>query len=201
MIGSIILAAGKSARMGNPKPLLPWNGEALINYQINSLSQSGASEIIVVLGYKSTLISRHILTSIPTKTVINHRYSQGKTTSIRAGLRAASNGISEMFLIGVDQPRSPELLNYLMREHLKSGALITQPIFHEKGGHPLIINSKLFSELSTLDENKLGVREVIKNHVSELNQVIVEDESVILDLNTPAEVAKARTIFKFREAK
>ena len=199
MIGGIILAAGKSSRMGNPKPLLPWNNDYLINHQISTLSESGVSEIIVVLGYKAKLISQHISTAIPTKVIINKHYLHGKTTSIRAGFIAASNRISQMFLIGVDQPRTPELLNLLLHEHLKSGAFITQPVFHGKGGHPLIFNSNLFSELLTLEECRFGVRELITNHTNELNQVIVEDKSVTLDLNTPEEVTKARDIFKVSE--
>ena len=199
MIGGIILAAGKSSRMGGPKPLLPWNNDYLINNQISTLSESGASEIIIVLGHKAKLISQHISAAIPTKVIINQNYSQGKTTSIRAGFIAASNRISQMFLIGVDQPRTPELLDLLLYEHLKSGAFITQPIFHGKGGHPLIFHSSLFSELLTLEEHKFGVREIIKNHTSELNQVIVEDKSVTLDLNTPEEVAIARDIFRISE--
>jgi molybdenum cofactor cytidylyltransferase len=201
MIGGIILAAGKSSRMGSPKSLLPWDGDALINYQIKCLSQSSVSEITVVLGYQANLIFRQIITSIPSKIVINHKFSYGKTTSIKAGLRAISNGVSEILLIGVDQPRSPTLLKNIIREHIESGALITQPVFHGKGGHPLIFNSKLFPELLTLDESKSGVREVIKIHSGQLNQVVVEDQSVILDLNTPEEVAIAQTIFKLSESK
>ena len=199
MIGGIILAAGKSSRMRYPKPLLQWNNDYLINHQISTLSKAGVSEIIVVLGYKAELISPYIPTSMTTKVIINQNYLQGKTTSIQAGFIAASNENSQMFLIGVDQPRTPELLKQLLQEHLKSGAFITQPIFRGKGGHPLIFDSSLFPELLTLEESTFGVREIIKNHASKLNQVIVEDRSVTLDLNTPEELSDARELFKIRE--
>lgn len=196
IIGAIVLAAGKSSRMGRPKSLLSWDGDILINYQIRTLFQSGVSEIIIVLGYQAKLISSQVLTSIPYTTVVNPEYSKGKTTSIRAGIKLVSNNVSELVLIGVDQPRSQFVLNHLIQKHVETGALITQPVYGDKGGHPLIFNSKLFPELSALNEQQMGVREVINNYLGQINQVVTEDKSVMLDLNTPSQFEQAKSMFK-----
>ena len=60
MISGILLAAGMSTRMGEPKALLDWGGEPLARYQIRQLREAGADEVIVVLGHRGDDIHREL---------------------------------------------------------------------------------------------------------------------------------------------
>ena len=59
-VSAVLTAAGESTRMGQPKPLLPWRGATLIEYQVDSLSRAGVSQIVVVLGHESEAIARFV---------------------------------------------------------------------------------------------------------------------------------------------
>src|SRR5688572_3577180 len=87
VISSIVLAAGQSTRMGQPKALLDWGGEPLIAYQVKQLKEAGVDEVVVVLGYRSDDIHRKI-GSLPCRVMLNARYQMGKANSLRIGAKA-----------------------------------------------------------------------------------------------------------------
>ena len=112
---ALLIAAGLSERMGSPKSLLPWQDETLIEFQLSVLKKIGIFETIVVLGYSAEEIIKKVNPDYEAKIVINTDYLQGKTTSIRAGVRAVSNESNNLILIAVDQPRPAGLLSCLIQ--------------------------------------------------------------------------------------
>ena len=192
-ISAVLTAAGESTRMGRPKALLEWHGVTLVEYQTASLRSAGATEVVVVLGHEHEVIARYV-TGHGVRHVVNHEYRQGKTTSIRAGLRALDPEAGDILLLAVDQPRPPEIISTILDAHLRTNALITSPRHLGRGGHPLIFSSTLRAELESISEEKQGIREVIGAHRGEVNEVEIDDPMVRLDLNSPEayEEAKAR---------
>ena len=79
---AILLCAGKSQRMGVMKALLNWAGSTLVKYQVATLIDSGAEEVIVVLGHNAELIKPELNDFSAVKCVINKEYETGRTTSI-----------------------------------------------------------------------------------------------------------------------
>ena len=82
-VAAVLLAAGESARMGQPKALLPWCGSTLLEYQASSLSSAGIGRIIVVLGHRSKELVPLLEDRPALEWVYNRDYLIGKTTSLK----------------------------------------------------------------------------------------------------------------------
>ena len=193
-VAAIIISAGESTRMGRLKALLPWHGLPLIEYQIRNLLQAGIVQIIVVLGYRYEELSSHVK-GLGVKYVVNHNYKLGKTTSIKAGIGALKEEVSDILILSVDQPRPAPLIYSLINTHIKSQALITSPRYGKRGGHPVIFSVKLRKELEAIDEKDQGLRKIFDVRRSGVNEVCVEDSIIHLDLNTYEDYLKAQKIY------
>ena len=190
-VSAVLTAAGKSDRMGRPKPMLQWQGIPLIEYQIASLKQGGVDEIVVVLGHFADLLTP-LLTRLEVRYVVNTEYEHGKTTSIKAGIAAVNPVATDLLLLAVDQPRPAGVVAKIVRSHCSKKALITLPRFGGRGGHPVVFDASLRPELEIVSEEKQGVRDVIKAHTLEINLVQVYDPIIRLDINTVEEYEVAR---------
>jgi len=191
-MSAILTAAGESTRMGRPKPLLLWHGVTLVQYQIAALLDAGVAEVVVVLGHRHRVVTPYV-EGPSVRYVVNPGYRRGKTTSIKAGLRAIDPAAEGILLLAVDQPRPPEIIAAVIEAHARSGALITSPRFDGRGGHPLVFSSILKGELEAISEERQGIREVLQAHGSEVNVVGIDDPIVRLDLNSREEYEAART--------
>jgi len=184
LVSAVLTAAGESTRMGRPKPLLPWLGMSLIEYQVASLVESGVSEVVVVLGHEHELVAPHV-SGDGVHHVVNAEYRQGKATSVRAGLRAVNAAATDILLLAVDQPRPPEIISQVIDSHIRADALITSPRYLGRGGHPLVFSARLRGELEAISEQTQGVREVFRAHAAEVNEVDIDDPVIRLDINDP----------------
>ncbi len=138
-IGAVLLAAGESTRMGRPKQLLEWAGRPLVQYQVQELQATSAQEIVVVLGHEADLLEplvEQVMKSPRTHAVINPDYRQGKTTSIKTGLRNLRTAVGGVMLLAVDQPRPRHILQRLIDAHLTDETLVSMPSCGGRHGHP-----------------------------------------------------------------
>ena len=193
-ISAVLTAAGESVRMGRPKPLLIWHGVTLVEYQTASLVDAGVSEVVVVLGHRHETVAAHVR-GVGVRHVMNHHYRQGRVTSIKAGLQAIDPAAEGILLLGVDQPRPPEIISKVVDAHLDRKALITAPRYRGRGGHPLVFSSLLKAELEAISEEGQGIREVFRSHRSEVSELAIEDPIVRLDLNSPEQYEAARASY------
>lgn len=190
-IAAVLLAAGESSRMGQPKPLLPWGDRPLMQYQVESLAEAGATPIIVVLGHNPADIAPYVRGSDALQIVINPRYAEGKTTSIRLGVSQVRDDVEGILLLAVDQPRPPKLIRRVIEEHQRSGVLITHPIYKGRGGHPIVFHGSLKGELLAITEEQQGIREVVGRHQDSIRKVAVDYPIARVDLNTMADYENA----------
>src|SRR5438128_1235257 len=137
--------------MGQVKALLPWNGTTLLEYVLGELTASLASEVVVVLGHAAEQIEP-LVRPWPVHLVINSRYRDGRSASIRAGIRALGPDPSGVLIASVDQPRPRAIVDALITVHLRRGSMITRPIHGDKHGHPTIFARRYFEELTELSE-------------------------------------------------
>lgn len=193
---ALLLAAGESRRMGQLKALLPWQGTTLLSHQLAALHTAGIGRLMVVLGHRAAELQEVLQSEkaarLGLEWVVNPDYRQGKTTSIKAGLRALSAYNPQTILIlNVDQPRSAETLGYLLRQHRAGAALITQPVYRGKGGHPVILDAALMDDLWGITEETQGLRAVMERHKGFIQRAPVDTQEVLWDLNTPDEYRAA----------
>lgn len=190
-IAAILLAAGESARMGQPKPLLPWGPGTLIQYQLGELRASRVDHIIVVLGHRAEEVQPHIADAA-VQVVVNPHYKHGRATSLKAGVAHLPPEAEAVLVLNVDQPRPRQLLDALVDAHLAQGHLITVPSYQGRRGHPPLLSGALIPELREVSDERQGLREVMRRHAAQVRELAWEDEVVLLDLNTPEEYQQAR---------
>lgn len=188
MISSIVLAAGKSSRMGTPKALLDWGGEILVAFQVRQLREAGADEVIVVLGDRSDDIQRK-MGGVDCRVMFNPMHFQGRAGSLRIGARAVSRDADAIVIINVDQPRPADLIRSLIEAHGDDG-VITRPSHNGRHGHPIVVAGSLRDELLQVDEQTEGLRAVVHGHQSQVRE-LPTDDLPILDINTPEDYAEA----------
>ncbi len=184
-VAAVLLAAGESTRMGRPKPLLAWEGTTLVQYQVTSLLSGGIDEVCVVSGAGGDAVARLFLEASGVRVVPNPEFRSGKTTSVRAGVRAVSVTAAAIVILAVDQPRPAWVIKRVVESHLDAGARVTSPRFQGRGGHPLVFDAGLRQELLDITEANQGIREVVRRHADRMNQVEFDSRVVRLDINTP----------------
>ncbi len=194
-ISAILTAAGFGSRMNSPKPLLEWGDGTLIEHQIRALFAGGVSEVVVVLGHRADEISPRIF-GTGARCVVNEQFADGRASSIRAGLSAISPDAEHALILGVDQPRTAEIVARVLKAHLSKDALITSPRIGGRGGHPLAFSIRLMPELMRISEQGQGLREVFERHRADINRVHIDDPMIRLDINTPEEYARARAMYE-----
>lgn len=191
----VLLAAGESSRMGRPKPLLPWRGTTLVEYQMNSLLRGGCDQVIVVTGKYDAEMAPLLDDRTGVVRAYNPNYAQGKATSVRAGIYEVPDGVHSIVLLAVDQPRPAWVIERVLKVHTDFGAEVTSPGYDGHGGHPLVFDSSMRSELAAVTEEGEGVRAIFKR--PDLNHHRIEFESAIvrLDINTPEAYEKALSTY------
>jgi len=183
MVSAILLAAGKSKRMGEPKQLMPFGQSTILEQAINNLLSSAVNEVIVVLGYKAEEIKKTVAAK-PVKIAINPDYKQGMSTSIIAGLNLVDRQAQAVMLALGDQPLvDSQLINQLIEEFYNHDKGIVIPTYHGKRGHPTIFAIKYKQKLLELTGD-IGARQIIKDHPDDVLEIAVDSESVITDIDT-----------------
>jgi molybdenum cofactor cytidylyltransferase len=187
---ALLLAAGESTRMGRPKPLLTWEGQTLIEYQIAQLLEAGVDEVIAVLGHRAEDV-RSYAERAGARVVVNAAYREGRAGSIRTGAEALPADTGAIVILNVDQPRTSAAIRPLIEAHRRGGHLITVPVFAGRRGHPAVLSGQLAGELRQVDEASEGLRAVMQRHMGERVEVPIDDPAVLLDMNLPADYEAA----------
>ena len=181
----IILAAGESSRMGSPKGLLEWRGTTLLEYQMNSLLQGGCDKVVVVTGKYDTEMAPLLKDRPGIIRAYNPKYLEGKTTSIKTGVWELPDDIHSIVLLAVDQPRPAWVIEKVLKLHTDFGADVTSPGFDGHGGHPLVFDAQLRSDLMNITEESEGVRAIFRKPDIDHHRVKFDSAIVRLDINTP----------------
>ncbi len=180
---AIVLAAGKSTRMGTCKTSLPWGaGKTLLTYQLEQWLSLGFTPV-VVLGLHNSQKQKDCFPG--SLSVINPHSHAGKTSSLLTGLQHVSQDFEVLAISAVDQPRKLEIYQRLLVAHQDNCALITAPTYQGKMGHPLLFNNQMRSHLQNIREETLGLRQIIQEFYPVICQIEFNHPSVLLDINTP----------------
>ena len=174
------------------KALLPWRGRTLLEHQVSALREGGADRVVAVLGHRAEELRPLLEDKDGVSWSLNPDYLQGKTTSIKAGLSAIDpETVSDILLLNVDQPRSAEDVERILREHQNRGLAITVPEYLGKGGHPIALSASLLDEMLAIDEESQGIKAVVRRRPEEVNRFPLDHNGILLDLNTPEQYRAA----------
>jgi molybdenum cofactor cytidylyltransferase len=196
IVGAVVLAAGKSQRMGQNKLLLSLNGKTLIENILDALSAAGITEQVLVLGSDPGPVIEVIKSRLgKVKIALNLMPDAGMASSVQTGFTVLSN-VDAAFVVLGDQPiLNPELLTALVDAMEKNPeALIACPIHNGKKGHPLLFRSQLFGEILSLTESQT-LRDVVHAHMNKLVAVEAPEWST-MDIDTPQDYSRFKDLLK-----
>ena len=144
MIAGIVLAAGSSSRLGQPKQLLPYRGQPLLHWAIAAMAASKVDQTIAVLGHEAERVQREVdLTG--TRVILNTRYAEGMSTSLQAGLAALEEQIEAAIVAVGDQPLlEAESINALIAMHLATGAPLVATDYGDHRGTPMLLHRTIW---------------------------------------------------------
>ena len=190
-IEAILLAAGESRRMGYPKPLLRIGEESFIARTI-ALALGVASRLVIVLGAHAELIRGAIVREPRITVVENPRYKFGQLSSLKIGLaEVIASGAAAVVVHLADHPLvAPATFRALVDGYGAAGKPIVVARYRGKRGHPVIFDRAVFAELMAAPEDQ-GARVVVNADPARVAYVDVDDPGVVLDLDTPADLARA----------
>lgn len=192
MISAIILAAGQSRRMGQPKMLLAWGRRTVIEQVISTFLKAGVEDLIVITGGARDQVEKTIA-SYPVRSIQNEDFARGEMlSSLQRGLGAMSDQ-AQATLVGLgDQPQVREesirLVCEAYREH-KSPLVV--PSFQRRRGHPWLVARPLWEELLQLRAPE-SPRDFLNRHAEEIHYVNVDTPSILADLDTPDDYYQSR---------
>lgn len=190
-LSAVILAAGMSTRMGRPKLLQELGGKKVLSYVLEAALSSRVDEVIVVLPPGQEELLR-LVQSYPVSLVVNNRFKEGQSTSMKAGLKAISSyAQAALFLLG-DQPLiKSSAIDQLISSYLKSFDALHYPVYRGKRGNPVLFDRRMFIELTRMQGDE-GGRSLLQKYKNLCRPVPTECSGVIMDIDTPADLDAMR---------
>ncbi len=159
----LVLAAGGSQRMGQPKQLLPVNGRPLLGIVLSRVCASSLDEVVVVLGGHAEEVAATVDLG-RARTVVNSDYAAGMSSSLKAGIAAMGNDIQRVVIVLGDQPDvSSSLIDGLLELQETSGRPAASLSFDGLLHPPVVLDRSLWSDLDEL-QGDVGCRALIRGH-------------------------------------
>jgi molybdenum cofactor cytidylyltransferase len=190
-VGAIVLAAGLSVRMGEPKMLLPWGDEPVIRRVCREGIASGAHRVIVVTGANRDAVEKAIA-DLPVEPIFNPDYAQGEMlSSVQAGLRALEGAADACLIVLGDQPQiEGKVVAGVIQAYFEGRGGIIVPSYQMRRGHPVVMDCQFWPELLALPPDG-APRDVVRAHEDAIYHLVVDTPSVLGDLDTPEDYRRA----------
>ena len=186
MYAILLIAAGASSRLGQPKQLLPFRETFLLNFMVNECVESQVGKVYVVLGaYREKIIPK--LVGLEIEVVENENWEEGVGSSIACGMEkiAKQNNQGVIVVLG-DQPYfTRDLLQKIIAQKEKNKAPIILSKYKKGMGPPTYFDASLFEELKQL-KGDVGAKSLIQKYFDKL--AFIPFENGHLDVDTDADL-------------
>jgi molybdenum cofactor cytidylyltransferase len=181
-VGIILLAAGSSSRMGEPKQLLEINRQPLLRLMAKQAVDSKANETIVVVGHRADEIKKTIQ-DLSLKILFNEHSENGMGSSVKCGISfLKENDFAAALIITCDQPfLTSSHLNKMMEAYRHGKNLLAASKYSDSVGIPALFDQKLFDQLLSIDDSQ-GAKKVINENIS--GALILDFPQGEIDLDT-----------------
>jgi molybdenum cofactor cytidylyltransferase len=192
-VGAIVLAAGRSTRMGGPNKLLEKiSGKPLVRIAAEEALASRAGPVVVVTGHERGKVEA-ALAGLDVRLVHNPDYADGLSTSVKAGLAALPPEAEAAIVCLGDMPQvTSALIDRLIAAFdPERNALVVLPTFSGKRGNPVLWSRRFFPDLMAL-EGDVGARHLIGAYQEVVAEVPVEDAAAMVDIDTPDALRAAK---------
>lgn len=186
----IVLAAGKSERMGRRnKLLLEIDDETIIERAVRTAVDSHIGDTIVVVGADGERVEE-VITKLQVRVIHNADYAQGMASSIRAGVRAAGRGRTGYGICLGDMPDvQPSTFEHLAGALHENPQSIVIPVYEGMDGHPVFFGSRFYDSLLNL-RGDAGGRDLIDRNPYAVIRIPVSDSGILMDIDTDADFSR-----------
>jgi molybdenum cofactor cytidylyltransferase len=207
-VSGVLLSAGESKRMGQPKALLKFGERSNIENLLDEYLSSQLDKVIVVTGFNGESLKKFIEKKTKDnllkksadykevkklKVVINEHYNLGMFSSIQKGIAEISRG---GILIGiVDNPFTNSTVIDELIENFSGGEIVI-PDYHGKGGHPVIIPFSLREEILNANPEKTSLKDVFSCHLDMIKRIKFEDQTITFDMDTVEDYNRLLPLWK-----
>jgi molybdenum cofactor cytidylyltransferase len=202
-VAAVLLAAGRSRRMGAFKPLLPFGAQTVIETCVNSLLAAGVCEIVVVVGHRAAEV-RARLSHLPVRFALNAEVGSEMGVSIARGVEelsareawgsamtatpgdavtAATTGGAVLIALADHPAVAVAEIVEVIAAHRRTGARLVVPEWRGRGGHPVLVGGDLRASLLNLDAAG-GLRALFDRHADEVLRLPVASPFVARDMDT-----------------
>jgi molybdenum cofactor cytidylyltransferase len=182
-IAAIILAAGRSQRMGAFKPLLPFGSKTVVQTCVDNMRSGGAQTVVVVVGdspqakqLKSHLDDGDVIVAV------NHVAESEMSASVACGVLAVPETTKAVVIIPVDHAAVPGEVVRLLIQAWQEGARLAKPTVAGRGGHPVLIDLEFRNDLLSLPER--GLKGFFTEHQDQVRRVVANSNYIARDMDT-----------------
>jgi molybdenum cofactor cytidylyltransferase len=203
-IAAIVLAAGESRRMGEPKQLLAWGDHTIIEQIVGTLRQSPLDEVVVVVGHRADEVRAKISnlkSQIPNPKLqppmvrceFNPRYHEGgMLSSTQFGVSQLREAVRAAFIVLCDQPQVKATTLAKLREAFEqSDKGLVVPSYQLKRGHPLLIDVRKYRDEILALDGAPGMQKILRDHPDDILHVVFDDPTVLVDMDTKEDYERA----------
>jgi molybdenum cofactor cytidylyltransferase len=191
MISALILAAGESRRMGQPKMLLPWDKSTVLQTVISTFQAAGVNDILVITGGAHLKVDALVGRSV--QTVFNENYVQGEMLgSIQKGLKIKLPESRAVLIALGDQPQvQVRSIQHILQAYEHTGASLVVPSYRMHRGHPWLIARELWDDILKMPVGETA-REFLNRHAQDITYVPLDTPTILQDLDTPEDYLKSK---------
>ena len=183
-IAAVLLAAGRSRRMGAFKPLLPFGGGSVVRACVESLREAGAREVVVVVGQRADEVRAALACEERVRFAFNDEPESEMGVSVARGLEALGEEFGAALVALVDQPAVPSAaIRGLIEARRRTGARLVVPDWQGRGGHPVLVDLSLREEILRVAPRG-GLRAIFDAHREEVLRVPAGSPFVARDMDT-----------------
>jgi molybdenum cofactor cytidylyltransferase len=191
-IAALLLAAGKSSRMGSNKMLEEIDGRPMVARTAQRLLSSRARPIVAVLGNQADEVDR-ALGKLPVERALNPDFADGLSTSLKRGLAALSADIDGALVCLGDMPliAGRDLDRLIAAFNPLEGRAVVVPTRRGQRGNPILWSRQFFPEMMALSGDQ-GARKLIDEHADLVAEIEMDTDAIFTDIDTPQALAELR---------
>ena len=195
----IVLAAGRSERLGRPKQLLMLGHKPIIRHVCEGAVASELDRLIVVVGHRADDVTEAIGNDLcdgeRLRIVYNPHFRSGMGRSLQTGLSQVRKWYSSIMILLGDQPLvTSALINHLLRRFYSSGKDICVPVYKGQRRNPVILGRHFYNDIMRIDGDK-GAREIIRDNDDAVDAIEISNERYFMDVDTREDYAMLCSIY------
>ena len=185
-VSAVVLAAGRSARMGQAKQLMRAGAYGMLERTLLNVRSSAVDEVVLVLGFSAESIRRELPESLleGIRVAVNDNYESGMASSLRTGLEAVGPAMDAALIVLADQPFVlSATMDRIVERYRASEAEIVVPFYRGSRGNPVLLDRSVFAEAMALNGD-VGCRAIFARHAGGLLEADVDDAGILADIDS-----------------